>query len=115
MTDDLYTEDGQRIKERTGKLKWDLLDLAVLEELVQVLTHGAEKYSAHSWQRVPQTEYFAALMRHLTAHQKGEELDQESKLPHLAHALCDLYFLLWFDMQDRKHDEWYVEEGTGDE
>ena len=27
----------------------------------------------------------------------GEQLDPESKLPHLAHAVCCLLFILWFE------------------
>ena len=36
-------------------------------------------------------------MRHLIAWRKGELIDPESKLPHLAHAGCNLIFLNWQD------------------
>jgi hypothetical protein len=38
--------------------------------------------------------FFAALLRHLFAWWRGEELDPESGLSHLAHAGCCLMFLM---------------------
>jgi hypothetical protein len=81
-----------RFKMKKG-LKYDLT-----KPRWEVLTFGAKKYQTNSWQKVePKERYFAACLRHLTAWQKGEQLDQESHLPHLAHALCCLMFLLWKD------------------
>jgi len=36
---------------------------------------------------------FGALQRHLWAWHSGEDMDAESKLNHLDHALCELLFL----------------------
>ena len=38
-----------------------------------------------------------ACHRHLQAWWSGERLDKESGLPHLAHAVCCLLFLMWGD------------------
>ena len=88
-------------KDDLGKPRWDLVPLAVIEQIAKVLTFGAAKYGANSWQRLEdaQSRYFAALMRHLTQWQSGEHIDKESGLPHLAHAACDLMFLLWFEIK----------------
>ena len=74
-----------------------------LEAVAQVLTFGAQKYATHSWQTVPEGEerYKSALLRHLTAVGKGEELDSESNLHHLAHAACNALFIL--ELELRKH------------
>lgn len=74
-----------------------------LEAVAQVLTFGAQKYAAHSWQTVPDGEerYKSALLRHLTAVGKGEEIDSESNLHHLAHAACNALFIL--ELELRKH------------
>lgn len=74
-----------------------------LEAVAQVLTFGAQKYAAHSWQTVPEGEerYKSALLRHLTAVGKGEEFDSESNLHHLAHAACNALFIL--ELELRKH------------
>lgn len=80
------------------KPRWDLLPLGPVEDVVRVLTHGAAKYSDNNWRYVPNAHdrYFAAAMRHLVAYRQGELLDPESGLPHLAHAVCCLLFLMWF-------------------
>lgn len=64
--------------------------------LAKMLTFGAEKYGAWNWSQVDDLErrYMAAAMRHINAHRAGELSDQESGLPHLAHAMCCLAFLI---------------------
>lgn len=83
------------------KPRWDLMPLKVLEEVVDVLTMGAKKYSDGNWMRVPdgRRRYFAACLRHLTSWQAGEKTDKESGKSHLAHAVCCLIFLLWYDLK----------------
>ena len=51
------------------------------------------------WQKVEDghRRYFDAALRHLTAWQTGEQVDAESGLPHLAHAICCLLFMAWLD------------------
>lgn len=85
-------------KDDAGKARWDLLPFAELEQVVLVLNHGAEKYGEDNWQKVasPRRRYFAACVRHLIAWWKGEVNDKDSNLPHLAHAICCLLFLMWF-------------------
>jgi len=85
------------------KPRWDLLPLSLLTPVVRVLTFGARKYADDNWQHVPNARrrYFAACMRHLAAWQSGEKRDPESGESHLAHALCCLIFLFWFDLRDR--------------
>jgi hypothetical protein len=40
----------------------------------------------------------AALLRHINAWRRGEKCDDESGLHHLAHALCNVAFLLELDI-----------------
>ena len=88
---------GQKFDQ--GKPQWSLLPWSALGEVVAVLGFGARKYGAHNWQHVleAKTRYADAALRHLTAWLSGEQLDPESKLPHLAHAVCCLLFILWFE------------------
>ena len=89
-------------KDDKGKLRWDLLNLADVEEIVKVFTWAiTEKdppYEPNSWQLVddPENRYFAALMRHIAAHQKGTIYDDESKLLTLSHIATDALILLHF-------------------
>ncbi len=83
-----------------GKLRWGLIPLNSLSEIVKVLTFGAQKYAPDNWQKVENARerYYDALQRHVVAWKMGELTDPESGLPHLAHAGCCLLFMLWFDL-----------------
>lgn len=85
-----------------GKNRWDLLPWKPVEWVVKILMYGANKYGENTWQKVDNAKerYFAATMRHLVAWRSGELLDAESHLPHLAHAVCSLVFLLSFEESD---------------
>lgn len=91
-------------KHDTGKIQWALLPWAELKQVAQVMTVGAKKYSPDNWMHVPSGErrYFEAAIRHITARQLGEINDPETKLPHLAHAVCCLLFWMWFDTKKRR-------------
>lgn len=76
-----------------------------LWEVGSVGTFGAAKYSDSGWLQVPDGErrYIDAMMRHLMSDLRGEKLDRESQLPHLAHAAwCCLAVL---DLRLRKQEE----------
>lgn len=73
-----------------------------LEQVASILTFGAKKYADHSWQTVPNgpARYKAALLRHLTAHAKGELNDPDSGMAHLAHAACNALFILQLEVNN---------------
>ena len=83
-------------KHDDGKAEWHLVPWAAMQKVVQVLSHGAKKYSANNWQHVHSawSRYFDAAMRHMIAWAGGESVDPESGMPHLAHAVCCLLFLM---------------------
>jgi hypothetical protein len=89
-----------------GKLEYGLLPPLALEEDVKVLTFGAQKYERDNWQQVPDSKrrYFDALQRHVWAWKKGEKMDPESGINHLAHAMCCLMFLYEHDVKYSKYD-----------
>lgn len=86
--------DGR--KDDAGKLDWTLMPWAGLSEILRVLEFGAKKYDRDNWRKVPDAKrrYMSAALRHLIAHARGEALDPESGLSHLAHAGCCILFLL---------------------
>lgn len=83
-------------KDDQDKDRWDLLPWGPVRWVVKVLTVGAKKYADDNWQLVPNARrrYFAAALRHLTAWYEGEPNDPEDGLPHLAHAICCILFLM---------------------
>jgi hypothetical protein len=81
------------------KAMWQLLPWQEIESVVRVLEFGAEKYAIDGWKSVPdgRRRYFNAAIRHLKQWHSGEKIDNESGLPHLAHASCCLLFMMWLD------------------
>ena len=79
------------------KVRMELVPMSTIESVAKILTFGAKKYSDNSWQELPNfwSRYKAALLRHLAAIDRGELYDQESKLPHIDHVLCNALFLSW--------------------
>lgn len=86
-----------------GKLRWELLPLETIEQVVRVYTFGAEKYAPDSWQNLDDgyRRYKAALMRHIVAHEKGEMVDDESGILHLAHAAWNAIAMLHIVMNEK--------------
>ena len=77
-----------------GKLRFDLCPPEAEEGLAGVLTCGANKYGDRNWEKgIAWGRVYGAVRRHLQAFWKGEDLDPESGLPHLDHALCGIAFL----------------------
>lgn len=89
-------EEGKKFD--NGKPRWGLLPFRELKEVVEILTFGAEKYAPGNWQKVrPISRYIDATFRHFTAWCQGEKKDPESGKSHLAHVVCNILFLMWFD------------------
>lgn len=76
------------------KPRMDLLDADALTGVAQVLTFGAQKYTAHNWREgISNSRLVAAMLRHLFAIMRGEYVDPESGLPHIDHVGCCWMFL----------------------
>jgi hypothetical protein len=98
-----------RLAEQSGRKDDDskpmmaLLDPYAMEQLSLVLTFGAKKYASWNWAGgITYSRLLSAALRHIFAFLKREEVDPESGLPHLAHALCCLMFCL--SMTKRRPD-----------
>lgn len=97
MSDDDKELFDQSKKYDKGKRRFDLVDLSTVGAIADVLGFGAQKYGENTWQDLPDGEkrYFAALLRHLEAHQKGDLIDVESGLAHIYHVLTNAFFLTY--------------------
>ena len=95
------------IKYDSEKPKMNLLPPKAIVEISKVLTFGAEKYDAENWRKLDdlQNRYTAGALRHIFAHMDGEELDPETNLSHLAHAMCCLLFKLEIELENAKIEE----------
>lgn len=99
---------GDRYNE--GKLRWGLVDFDALSPMVRVLEAGAKKYSDHNWKKgLSYTSTMESLQRHLNSFSRGEDLDQESGLPHIGHILCNAMFLSYYYQFLPNFDDRYID------
>lgn len=96
-----YVENPERqravtgaVKDNRSKSRVDLIPAAPLIGAGKVLGYGALKYKPNNWRLgLRWSDTFASLLRHLLAFNEGEDIDEESGLPHIDHAMCQLLFL----------------------
>jgi hypothetical protein len=87
------------VRDDSGKTNWSLMPFEALEEINKVLEFGATKYAANNWQEGTGFKYsrvLNSLLRHTFAFMRGEDKDPESGLSHMAHAGCNVLFILYY-------------------
>jgi hypothetical protein len=87
------------VKHDSSKLDWSLIPMEALEPVVRVLEFGKKKYSAWNWSEgsgFKYTRVISATLRHIFEWIRGRDLDPETNESHLAHAVCNLIFLLYY-------------------
>ena len=90
---------NEAVRDDSGKTNWSLMPFEALEEINKVLEFGATKYSANNWQEGTGFKYsrvLNSLLRHVFAFMRGEDKDPESGLSHMAHAGCNVLFILYY-------------------
>jgi len=95
-------EPGAKLDSKKNKLGLVLGSFAMaLEQVGWVGTHGAKKYSDNGWLSVPngQERYKDALYRHLIAYERGENVDKDSELLHLAHLAWNALGILELELR----------------
>lgn len=81
-----------------GKTRLDLVPVTLTEGVGEVLTFGAQKYSAHNWrQGIAYSRILGSIERHYSEFKRGIDIDPESGLSHLKHLACNVAFLLEFE------------------
>lgn len=71
-----------------------LLDPHFLTGIATVLGFGVKKYAAHNWRSgIEYSRLISAAYRHLGSILDGEDIDEESGLPHAHHLGCTIMFL----------------------
>lgn len=101
----MLTEEQERqlketaVKFDNDKVDWMILPYDALEEIVKVMEFGAKKYARGNFASGEGLEYtrvLNSLMRHILAFSRGEDLDPETGISHMAHAGCNVLFLLHY-------------------
>ena len=87
-------EETRVVNQLTGGQKgskpfrYDLIPVEPLRQVAHVYGKGALKYAERNWEKgYDWSLSYAAMQRHLNSFWAGEDMDPESGLPHLAHAV----------------------------
>lgn len=84
-------------KHDQGKPRLSKIPLAGITEVVKVMEFGAQKYGWDNWKKgMDWSRLIDASLRHIYKYANGKDKDEESGLSHLAHAACDILFLLHY-------------------
>lgn len=91
----------------------ELLPPEALLEISKVYAFGAKKYSENNWRLgMKWTRIVGSTLRHLFAWVGGEDKDPESGLSHLAHAGCNVLFLLTYELTNSGTDDRWAKSPT---
>jgi hypothetical protein len=90
----VYEENGA-VKYDGLKPRVDLIPPEVIFAMGEMFRHGAEKYDDRNWEKgMKWSRVFGSTIRHLWAWWGGEDIDPESKRPHLYSAACCVAMLV---------------------
>ena len=118
MSGPITMEDGtvvtprEGVKFDTGKRRVDLVPTEAINALADVLTAGAVKYGEHNWRHgMDWSRVYGAAQRHMLAFWGGDDIDEESGMPHLWHALTNMAFLVSYQaLSVGRDDRWKQED-----
>ena len=94
-----------------GKVKQSLIPVEAIEGTARALGYGEGKYGTHNFRNgIQYTRLTDATSRHVNAFIKNIDLDDESGLHHIDHALANLAMLKFMienrpEMDDRWKDQ----------
>lgn len=97
------------VKHDGGKPPLSYISRDLIEGIAQVREFGARKYAPHNWKNgFNYTRSIDAALRHIFAFLDGEDMDPESKMNHLLHAVCSLEHVYYAQKNlDKKFDDRY--------
>lgn len=94
------------VKHDSAKPRMDLLSGEAIEKLSMVLSHGAQKYSERNWEAgIKYSRILGAILRHVFAYLRGERVDPETGLSHIAHAMAGCMFILHYEENNKDMDD----------
>lgn len=83
-----------------GKLRYSLSPIDVREEVLKAWEHGCVKHVPGDWVKgYSWCAYYDKISRHLNAWMKGERIDAESGVHHLAKLIANAEILLAYDLR----------------
>ncbi len=103
--------EKRAVHKDSGKPQMSLLDPLFLNACATVLTQATVggKYAPHNWRNgIEVSRLLNSCLRHINEFADCRDIDPESGQPHIAHAACNLMFILRM-LKDRPElDDRYV-------
>lgn len=94
------------VRSSLQKVRLDLLPMIAQVQVARVFTFGAAQYGDQNWREgFSYSRCYGAALRHLAKWNLGEEVDDESGITHLAHAVANLMFLIEYQASGRGTDD----------
>ena len=82
-------------KHLDSKIPIGLVHPEMIMALAEVLAYGAQKYEPNDWLKgIPHWMLYDSCMRHMMSWRQGVDIDPESGLHHLEHALTNLAMIV---------------------
>jgi len=103
-------EVGGGLRYNTGKAELHQVPSSLNFAVAKTLMYGAQKYEKGNWRKgMSWMSVYDCLQRHMMKWLDGEMVDEESGLPHLYHAACNIAFLIEYaetcpELDDRLKD-----------
>ena len=89
-----------------GKSGVDQIPVEVLLEWGDVFSYGEKKYYRNNWLKGNKFhEFYGSALRHIFAFWEGQEMDSESGIHHLAHAIWNLAALRYYQLHGLGEDD----------
>lgn len=106
QTKEYIRDCSKGIKYDKDKPRMELLPPAELQEVAGVLTAGAVKYDTMNWAKgLDVSRLLGSLKRHISSFEQGVDIDEETGYSHMAHAACNVLFIMWMMNNKPEHDD----------
>jgi hypothetical protein len=105
-------------KQTFGKTRLDLIHPEAIEGIGLALTDGCKKYGDNNWRLgLKYSEVYGAAQRHLQKFWSVaiSDIDKDSGLPHLYHAICNIAFLLTYEENKERYQTFDDRAGSNNE
>lgn len=94
------------LKFDNNKSPLELIPYEALDEIGKVLAAGAKKYKRFNWTNgINYSRLIGAALRHINQFNSGEDKDNETNTNHIANAICNLMFILYFEKHRKDLDD----------
>ncbi len=101
-------------KKGVKSARFDLIPYDALWQVALVFGKGAEKYAERNWERGYEwSKSLGAMQRHLALFWQGQDEDEETGLPHIAHAAWHALVLLAFYVRLTGEDDRPISDPDG--